>query len=93
MEQISPVSPAPATALLPEDPAPAPDSSPLLILAREIRLLDLNSLTPLETLNRVKGWQELLADIPDTAGTLPFKRSPRKDKVPACLEGPGLFDS
>jgi hypothetical protein len=59
------------------------------MLAREIMLLDLNATTPLETLNRVKGWQELLGDT--SAEPLPFKRPPR-DK-PAVRQGPGLFDS
>ncbi|MDR1444156.1 MAG: hypothetical protein LBI94_04700, partial [Treponema sp.] len=75
----------------PEDPwSSAP--SPLLVLAQEVRLLDLNTITPLETINRVKLWQELLAGIPGIAETLPFKKS-RKEKTPARQEGPGLFDS
>jgi DNA mismatch repair protein MutS len=82
--------PAPlSTPAMPATDAPA-IPTPLLILAREVKLLDLNTTTPLETLNHVKSWQELLSGIP--ALIQPFKRSPSKDK-PAYLEGPGLFDS
>jgi DNA mismatch repair protein MutS len=63
----------------------------LLFLAQEIRLLDLNTITPLETLNRVKAWQELLAGISGIDETMSFKRS-RKEKPSARPEGPGLFD-
>ena len=60
------------------------------MLAREIKLLDLDAMTPLETLNRFKGWQELLGDM--SAGTLPLKRNSPRDK-PSVRQGPGLFDS
>ncbi|MDR1024914.1 MAG: DNA mismatch repair protein MutS [Treponema sp.] len=63
----------------------------LLFLAQEIRLLDLNTTTPLETLNRVKAWQELLTGISGIDETLSFKRS-RKEKPSAYPEGPSLFD-
>ncbi|MDR2177972.1 MAG: DNA mismatch repair protein MutS [Treponema sp.] len=78
-------------AVPPENAAPIPP--PLLILAREVKQLDLNTTTPLETLNHVKGWQELLGDIPRAGDILPFKRSSPRDKSSACPEGPGLFDS
>jgi DNA mismatch repair protein MutS len=64
----------------------------LLTLAQEMRLLDLNTTTPLETLNRVKAWQELLAGIPGIAETLSSRRA-RKEKSAPRPEGPSLFDS
>ncbi|MDR0731310.1 MAG: DNA mismatch repair protein MutS [Treponema sp.] len=79
-----------AVGIQPEDTARIPP--PLLILAREIKLLDLNTTTPLETLNRVKNWQELLNSMTAITETLPLKRSSPKDKPP-IRQGPGLFDS
>jgi hypothetical protein len=59
-------------------------------LAQEIAALDLNSTTPLESLGRIRDWQEILSNTGWPPGTAEAPRPARKAKPPP--ESPGLFD-
>ncbi|MDR1971068.1 MAG: DNA mismatch repair protein MutS [Treponema sp.] len=77
---IPPAAPAPFTvpsaAAAPASAPPLPP--PLLGLIREIGGLDIDTITPLESLNRVKDWQELLAGLPGLPVKTAAKTAPRR---------------
>jgi DNA mismatch repair protein MutS len=77
-----------------EPPEARPEAVPpnLQRLAKEIAALDLNSTTPLDSLNHIRRWQELLAGTPGSTPRPP--RAARKPPEAAApnTESPGLFD-